>query len=313
MAELKWLEDLLALMEEDSFTKAAARRHVTQPAFSRRIRQLEHWLGIELVDSQRKPIRILPLTREHESQIRSLVHDFYHLRNSLQDSHRQQRTSFVVQHTLAVSHFPDLIQRMYPALAHNAYRLQTANNEDCVGLFNEQTSFMLCYELPGQRVLSDGGEFARIKLDTEYLLPMTSPGRLDDSQQIVPQTTNHTTRLTSTALPLLMFPKSSFLADVLAAGCLPAVMRDYPVDIVCESAFAISLKEMVLAGMGIAWLPSALVRKELAEQKLISLADQLGHCELNVSLYYRCNGYADDAFRVLSVTGLPQNTDQHAS
>ena len=85
MAELKWLEDLLALMEEDSFTKAAARRHVTQPAFSRRIRQLENWLGVKLVDSTRKPIRILPLTLEHESKIRSLIHDFYHLRNSLQD------------------------------------------------------------------------------------------------------------------------------------------------------------------------------------------------------------------------------------
>lgn len=283
MAELKWLEDLIALMEEDSFTKAAARRHVTQPAFSRRIRQLERWLGVELVDSTRKPIRMLPLAIEHESKIRALIHDFYHLRSRLQDSNRQQRTSFVVQHTLAVSHFPDLIRRMQPALAHNAYRLQTANNEDCVGLFNEQASFMLCYELPGQRLLSEGEEFARVKLGTEYLLPVT--------RHSIP-----------TTLPLLMFPKGGFLADVLAAGCLPAVLRDHPVEIICESAFAISLKEMVLAGMGIAWLPSALVHEELAQQKLISLADELGRCELNISLYYRCNGYADDAFQILSIS-----------
>ena len=39
--DIKWFEDLLVLLEEKSFTRAAARRHVTQPAFSRRIRLLE--------------------------------------------------------------------------------------------------------------------------------------------------------------------------------------------------------------------------------------------------------------------------------
>ncbi len=56
--ELKWLEDLLVLLEEGSISRAAARRHVTQPAYSRRIRQLEQWLGVELVDRSTKPIRI---------------------------------------------------------------------------------------------------------------------------------------------------------------------------------------------------------------------------------------------------------------
>ena len=35
--ELKWLEDLLALLEEQSISRAAARRHVTQPAFDSRV------------------------------------------------------------------------------------------------------------------------------------------------------------------------------------------------------------------------------------------------------------------------------------
>ena len=56
--ELKWLEDLLVLLEERSISRAAARRHVTQPAYSRRIRQLEAWLGVELVDRSTKPIKI---------------------------------------------------------------------------------------------------------------------------------------------------------------------------------------------------------------------------------------------------------------
>ena len=47
--ELNWLEDFLALAEHRNFSRAAEARHVTQPAFSRRIRALEIWVGTPLV------------------------------------------------------------------------------------------------------------------------------------------------------------------------------------------------------------------------------------------------------------------------
>lgn len=43
--ELKWLEDFTALANTLSFSRAAEVRNVTQSAFSRRIKQLEMWLG----------------------------------------------------------------------------------------------------------------------------------------------------------------------------------------------------------------------------------------------------------------------------
>ena len=36
--DLRWLDDVLILLEEKNMTHAAARRNITQPAFSRRIR-----------------------------------------------------------------------------------------------------------------------------------------------------------------------------------------------------------------------------------------------------------------------------------
>ena len=47
--ELNWLEDFLALAEHRNFSRAAEARNVTQPAFSRRIRALENWIGTPLV------------------------------------------------------------------------------------------------------------------------------------------------------------------------------------------------------------------------------------------------------------------------
>jgi DNA-binding transcriptional LysR family regulator len=47
---LIWLEDFLALAATGNFSRAAEDRHSSQPAFSRRIRALEEWVGVDLFD-----------------------------------------------------------------------------------------------------------------------------------------------------------------------------------------------------------------------------------------------------------------------
>ena len=55
---LSWLEDFVALATAGGFSRAAETRHMTQPAFSRRIRALEAWLGVTLVDRATQPIAL---------------------------------------------------------------------------------------------------------------------------------------------------------------------------------------------------------------------------------------------------------------
>ncbi|MEI8618640.1 LysR family transcriptional regulator [Pseudoalteromonas sp. B193] len=56
--ESKWLEDFLALSNTKSFSQAARLRHITQPAFSRRIKALEEAVGAELIDRENLPITL---------------------------------------------------------------------------------------------------------------------------------------------------------------------------------------------------------------------------------------------------------------
>lgn len=56
--ELKWLEDFVSLAETRSFSRSAELRHVSQPAFSRRIQALEAWLATELIDRSVYPTRL---------------------------------------------------------------------------------------------------------------------------------------------------------------------------------------------------------------------------------------------------------------
>jgi DNA-binding transcriptional LysR family regulator len=56
--ELRQLEYLVAVADEASFTRAAARLHVAQPGVSAQIRQLERELGQDLLDRSGRGVRV---------------------------------------------------------------------------------------------------------------------------------------------------------------------------------------------------------------------------------------------------------------
>ena len=277
MSELKWLEDLLALVETGSVTKAAEQRHVTQPAFSRRIRQLEQWLGMAVIDRSRKPVQVYPLIVEQEGRIRELVRGVYQLRNQLQDNFQQQRSLFVVQHTLAVSHFSRLLKQLKDELPYPAYRLYTANNEACPALFHCDAHFMLCYEQPDKPILDTSATIHRQALEMDSLLPVATTVLLEDLSATLEEGERP-------VLPVLMYLQDSFFAEVISRNLLAGLLQRFQLNIICESALAVSLKEMALASMGVAWLPRSLVREEIDDGRLC-IVDWLEPISLQISLY----------------------------
>ena len=82
--DTKWLEDFVSLADTNSFSRSAQLRHVTQPAFSRRIQALEAWAGVALVDRRSYPTRLTPAGAAFYAQAVEIL-------QSLQSSRAQLR------------------------------------------------------------------------------------------------------------------------------------------------------------------------------------------------------------------------------
>ena len=85
LMDLRWLDDVLILLEEKNMTSAAARRNITQPAFSRRIRGFENWLGSAILQRGTNKIEISPALFSNEKEIRALVLRLQDLRSKIAD------------------------------------------------------------------------------------------------------------------------------------------------------------------------------------------------------------------------------------
>ena len=106
--ETKWLEDFVSLAETRSFSRSAQLRHVTQPAFSRRIQALEAWAGTDLVDRSSYPTRLTPAGETLYTQSLEMLQALQSTRAMLRGhtSAGKDVIEFAVPHTLAFTFFP---------------------------------------------------------------------------------------------------------------------------------------------------------------------------------------------------------------
>src|SRR3954447_17641353 len=112
--ETKWLEDFVRLAETRSFSRSAQLRHVTQPAFSRRIQALEAWAGTDLVDRSSYPTRLTPAGETFHAQALEILGGLQSARNMMRGhaSAGHDTIEFALPHTLAFRFFPHWLMEL---------------------------------------------------------------------------------------------------------------------------------------------------------------------------------------------------------
>lgn len=272
-----WLQDFLMLVELGSFSKAAQACHVTQPAFSRRIKALENWLGVDLVDREVFPLRLTQAGQAFIEQAEILLNQVQHMRTTMQ-GFKQERLelSIALQQSLAVSFFPDWLQNVQ-ALTQGAFiRICADDFPDAIDDFLARSyDFLLCYSSPDLFKRLEGEHLLSLDIGKDRLIPVSTPKiaalfEMDHS---------------NVSLRLLNFPESTFFGRLIRRDCLAYLPDALVVEDVYESALAEGLKALVLKGMGVAWLPESLVREEIKAQQLVQINQGLRSTSLQIKLY----------------------------
>lgn len=275
---LQFLEDMLVLLEEGSLNRAAARRNVTQPAFSRRVRAVEDWIGTPLLDRGANRVELLPSLVANEDEIKSLVQRIDELKQNLVNFDKEQVTiSIATQHALILSAFPDMVALARNSFPNLNFRLRAGNNSECVSMFlRGDASMLLRYEDQHTRQMAFDQSVERHEWGKDSLVPVVGGGlrHLKIEGAEIPENT-----------PAIVYPPDSYFGSLLLAEGKNFALRRTTGNTVLESAFSAGIKEMALASLGIAWLPLSMVYRELEAGKLADLSALLGSCDLTIAFY----------------------------
>ncbi len=267
--DLNWLDDFIALAEHRNFSRAAEARHVTQPAFSRRIQSLEAWVGTPLVRRSPQAVTLNPAGVYLLSRATDITRDLRDMRRgALKAAGREQAAlTIAATHALSFTFFPGWLRASAPLEALGTLNLVSDTMAACERILQAgDADFLLCHHHPGLAERFEPERFAVIVVGTDELVPMSAVDASGAALFDVPQPGGE-------SVQYLAYSASSGLGHILEqAGCAPS--NALPLNTVFTSPLAAALQTMTRQGHGIAWLPRSLAQDDIAAGRLVCLGGE---------------------------------------
>ena len=250
--QTKWLEDLIALSQTGSLTRAAEQRHITHPAFGRRLRALETWAGAALIERRGTSVRLTSQGEKLLGFALQVVPAMAQARSEIAGEAGQGRVATVTLatgRTLARTVAADWLARIRRQRAGIRVVVRTGQMAETLQRFERgEADFMLAYHHPQIAVRLSSHQYLQRKVAGDRLVPV---GKVDargeasfrfDQAEAVPYLAYDETLALGRLVGdhLSNHPKAPRLAETIR----------------CDSADA--LLEYALKGLGVAWLPWSL-------------------------------------------------------
>ena len=281
--ELDWLEDFLALVEHQHFGRAAEARNVSQPAFSRRIRLLEAWLGAPLFNRDTHRVALTSAGEQWRPSAEDLLRRLYLGRDQTRAIAEGSTTTlrFASTHALSVTFFPQWLEEIeaeHPL--GSTVSLVTDNMAGCERMMLQgQAQFLLCHHHPSTPVSFKPNYFVWVDLGSDTLVPVSAPAPDDPLRPrfILPGDLG-------APVPYLAFSEVSGMGRILASTHAlegPSVWLAPTF----TAHVATVLAEMARAGRGVAWMPMSLIARDLELGVLLRAGDRRWDIPIDIRLY----------------------------
>lgn len=278
--QIKWLDDFVSFAKTCSFTRAADERQVTLPAFGRRIKSLESWVGAPLVNRGTYPAT---LTEEGKLFLKTAQEVLARLdegRNSVRAAAQagEETLSIATGRTLAHTSIPKMLEQVRHRVGALNVRISTGSVHDMALLLEEgNADVLISFFHPAIGLALGHPLFDFLVVAKESLVPVCQPDSLGKAR--FPLAAASPQR----PLPLLSYHRNLMMGNVLDWHLMRSADRA-SFQHVFVADFAEALLEPVLQGIGVAWLPRRLVVLALAEGRLV----HAGQSEDEIPLEVRC-------------------------
>ena len=276
--ETKWLEDFVSLAQTRSFSRSAQLRHVTQPAFSRRIQSLEAWAGTDLVDRSSYPTKLTAAGQVLYEQAMTMLQELHATRSTLRTHVKAAKgvIEFAVPHTLAISFFPHWMADLRQQFPQLRSRLMALNVHDAVlRLVEGSCDVLLAYHHPSHPIALDPMHYDMLVLGHDTVTAYARP-QGQGATWSWPLARGQRT-------PWLAYASGAYLGLVVESALKKEDALD-ALDRVYETEMSESVKAMAIEGQGIAFLPSSAVAHDVSRGRLVAL-DGAPQIELDVRIY----------------------------
>ncbi|MFM0662162.1 LysR family transcriptional regulator [Paraburkholderia sediminicola] len=252
---LRDIRAFIAVAQTGSFTRAATRLHLSQPALTVQIRRLEETAGMRLFDRNSRNVALTPTGRELLPLLQKSLHDMEHV---LIDARALgEGTSGTVRiaclPTFAASVLPELVQEMKKAVPRVSFHVRDVVASMVNTLVrNEEVDI----GLTGGELDDAGFEVLHAGIDR---LVAVFPKRHALARR------RRITLADLAAVPLVLTAPGTSVRAVVDSAFANA--RCVP-EIACEPTYMMSAVAMARAGLGVTILPAS-AREVRAEPELV--------------------------------------------
>lgn len=272
-----WLKDFLELARTRSFTKAAENRHVTHPAFGRRIKLLEEWAGVPLVE-RKKPVELTPdgvIVLEAATDILETIR-LLHGRLDARKDDAQPDLRIATGVALSVTFFPQWYKEMIEKVGTFRTRVIAGSNESAIqSLANNEADLLLAYSSYHTRLRINPAKFNWLTIAHETLVPISAPDK--EGKPVF-------TGMTEQSDPFLAFLPTTALKTIITRHL--ASLDDKPnLHVVHETDSFSSIVELVATGLGMAWLPYQLCKPAIESGRVVEIDNPKWLMPVDIALY----------------------------
>ena len=276
--DLNWLQDFVCLARTLNFTRAAEERNITQPAFSRRIKSLENWIGVPLIRRSSYPVQLSEAGLQFLPIARDTMAELTDIRQTLRAQERGNAAfqRFAVLHTISFNFLSRRIGEMEAEIPNLRVRVYSDNLRTCCQMLSDGTcDFLLYYSHRGVQPAFDEASFERKDIGSEQIIPVAQ-------SEAARQFGWSLDAPGETPIPYLGYDPSSFLGTVVDQTI---GSREPPLALRYMDALTEAIKRRTMSGGGISWLPESAVAAEIADGRITRVGGASWEATLSLSLF----------------------------